>query len=161
MKNKILVTSERVFAGDISPLIYGEFIEFIDSMIPGMRAERLRDRSFAGLTPPANFYRQEKDFPQPAWSVLRIMDGRAGEGQRTDLEVAFDLDPSNPFIGRHSARIQVRRQHRALAGQKGFLGGIVQETDRLRAIVAASCPRLKLGITEWNHTGGDWGEGRA
>ena len=38
-----------------------------------------------------------------------------------------------------------------------------RETERLRAAVAASpCnPRLKLGITEWNHTGGDWGEERA
>ena len=38
-----------------------------------------------------------------------------------------------------------------------------RETEQLRAAVAASPlnPRLKLGITEWNHTGGDWGEERA
>ena len=74
MKNKIKVSRRLVFEGGISPLIYGEFIEFIDQLIPGMWAEKLRDRSFEGLTPPSVFYREEKDFPRPAWRVLKTRD---------------------------------------------------------------------------------------
>jgi len=38
-----------------------------------------------------------------------------------------------------------------------------RETERLRSLIAASPrnPGLKLGVTEWNHTARDWGEGRA
>ena len=110
IRSQIRITAERLFDGIISPLIYGEFIEFIDNLIPGMWAERLRDRSFEGVTPPSVFYRKERDFPRPAWRVLRSFDGNAGEVHRPDFDVSFDLDPSHSFVGSHSARIQVKGQ---------------------------------------------------
>ena len=126
MKSQIKVSRQQVFAGAISPLIYGEFIEFIDQLIPGMWAEMLRDRSFEGLTPPSVFYRKERDFPQPAWRVLKTLDGRTGEGQRRNFNLTFDLDLVQPFVGLRSACIRV-------SGGGNFLAGIAQDNLPLSA----------------------------
>ena len=62
MRQGIRVTRDPVFKGTISPFIYGEFVEFLNDLIPGMWAERIRDRSFEGLTMLRMFYRKERDF---------------------------------------------------------------------------------------------------
>ena len=61
MNEPVRITQDPVFDGTISPLVYGDFVEFINDLVPGMWAERLRDRSFEGVSQPAYFYRRAKD----------------------------------------------------------------------------------------------------
>jgi alpha-N-arabinofuranosidase len=124
MTSQIKITRNSVFDGTISPFIYGEFVEFLNDLIPGMWAERILDRSFAGCSQPTSFYRKEKDFPKPAWREMRLLN--AAYGSRPPFDVAFDLDSSQPFIGSQSARVRV-------GGRSGFLAGIAQDRVGVRS----------------------------
>ena len=105
---EIRVANSELFKGGISPYIYGEFIEFLNDLIPGMWAERIRDRSFEGLTNPRMFYRKESDFPKPAWKEFRVANARFGHFTKHDIaDVVFDLDERKPLVGTRSARITV------------------------------------------------------
>jgi alpha-N-arabinofuranosidase len=122
----IRVTRDPLFKGTISPFIYGEFVEFLNDLIPGMWAERIRDRSFEGLTMPRMFYRKERDFPKPAWCELKIVNAPFGRFTVHDItDVVFDRDPSSPFVGKQSARVRV-------SGTRNFLAGISQENVAVR-----------------------------
>ncbi len=88
MNSQIRITRDPVFDGTISPFIYGEFVEFLNDLIPGMWAERIRDRSFEGLSQPTMFYRKEKDFPGPAWREMRLLNTAYGLG--SPFDVLFD-----------------------------------------------------------------------
>ena len=41
MPIRITLSAEPLFEGPISPLIYGDFIEFVNDLIPAMRAEKI------------------------------------------------------------------------------------------------------------------------
>jgi alpha-N-arabinofuranosidase len=113
-----------LFDGHISPFIYGDFVEFIDDLIPGMWAERIRDRSFEGLTEPSCGYRKTKDFSKTAWREIRSL--KTACGTSPEFDVALDFDPANPFVGSRSARIRV-------TGKSGFLAGLAQDHVSVRA----------------------------
>ncbi len=98
----------------ISPLIYGEFIEYLNDMIPGMWADKLQDRSFAGFTQPAVAYRPEHRCPIFGWRAFRV--GTGPYGAPLGGDVAFDRDPVKPFVGEHSARISLKNAENCLAG---------------------------------------------
>jgi len=116
----IKVLSQKLFKEAISPFIYGEFVEFINDLIPGMWAERIRDRSFEGQTNPRMFYRKEKDFPKPAWREICIKNAPFGGFTVHDIaDVIFELDPIKPFVGTQSACIRV-------SGTRNYLAGIAQ-----------------------------------
>lgn len=126
MASRINVTRDRIFEEPISPFIYGEFVEFLNDLIPGMWAERIRDRSFEGLTMPKMYYREEKDFPKTAWRKLVVLDGLFGYSNPPNgAEVKFDLDRSRPFAGTQSARIHVSEIG-------SFLAGIAQDNVAVR-----------------------------
>jgi hypothetical protein len=101
----------------ISPMIYGEFIEFINDMIPGMWADKLQDRSFAGFADAGAVYRPAHRYPIFGWRAFRS--GLGAYGAPLAGEVAFDRDPERPFVGRQSARI-------TLSGPRNCVGGILQ-----------------------------------
>lgn len=117
------VTATPLFAAPISPLIYGEFVEFINDLIPGMWAERLRDRAFAGETVPRHVYRHALGAGSSSWRAFQASNGPYGHAPA--VELAFDLDPESPFVGARSARICVR-------GTPPFLAGIVQDRVGVR-----------------------------
>ena len=48
---RIVILPDALYEEPISPLIYGDFVEFLGELIPGMRAEKVRDRAFEGLQP--------------------------------------------------------------------------------------------------------------
>ena len=45
---RVAIVPDMLYEAPISPLIYGDFVEFLDELIPGMRAEKVRDRAFEG-----------------------------------------------------------------------------------------------------------------
>jgi alpha-L-arabinofuranosidase len=120
----ITVRAQALREEPISPLIYGEFIEFLNDMIPGMWADKLQDRSFAGLTPPAAFYRKPAAFDGPVWHAFRCATGGYGQGVAGD--VSFALDRENPFVGEQSGRI-------VYGAWPGGMGGIVQTGISVKA----------------------------
>lgn len=112
----IKISTEKLHKESISPFIYGEFVEFLNDLIRGMWAEKIRDRCFEGISQPSNFYTKEHDFIKPYWELFTCGNKRYGE--RPLVKVQFDLDPHQPFAGSQSARI-------AIGGRSG-LGGILQ-----------------------------------
>src|SRR6266550_4559969 len=48
---QIIIRSEPLHAGRISPKLFGNFVELLDDVVPGLWAEMLNDRAFAGVTP--------------------------------------------------------------------------------------------------------------
>lgn len=120
----ITVHAEALREAPISPLIYGEFIEFLNDMIPGMWADKLQDRSFAGLTPPAAFYRKLAAFDGPMWHAYRCPTGAYGQGMVGDVSFARDTD--NPFVGSQCGRI-------TYGGWPGGMGGAAQTGVAVKA----------------------------
>jgi alpha-L-arabinofuranosidase len=108
----------------ISPLIYGEFVEFLNQMIPGMWADKLQDRSFAGLTEPGGLYRLELSFHGQVWRAFRC--GEGPYGAPVTGEVAFDRDREKPFVGSQAARVR-------FTGDPGSLAGILQSGVAVKA----------------------------
>ena len=117
--------------------------------------------------------RAENGHPEPYgvryWQIGNELSGEPYE--RTLLEyidAMKDADPSVKLLAAFPSENIVN----ALAGDLDFvcphfyapdIAYAHTETARLRASIAASPenPGLKLGVTEWNHTAGDWGEQRA
>ena len=125
------VTAKPLHGGKISPFIYGEFVEFVNDLIPGMWAELLRDRSFRGQTQPLAFYNAEEEFNFPAWETFTCLNTPTGgvdyhSQPHTDSgAVTYSRDFSDPWIGEYSpvitfsgARI-MRHQAARRAGEEG------------------------------------------
>ncbi|HJT34483.1 MAG TPA: alpha-L-arabinofuranosidase C-terminal domain-containing protein [Pirellulales bacterium] len=49
------ISNRSVHDGRINPMLFGNFIELLDDLVPSMWAEMLNDRGFEGITPPANW----------------------------------------------------------------------------------------------------------
>lgn len=63
----VKVTRDALGDGRISPLQYGQFVEYLCDLVPAMWSEKLYDGSFEGLTPYAFVYLKEKDFKEQPW----------------------------------------------------------------------------------------------
>src|SRR5437879_2373101 len=131
---RITVSSEPLFDTPLSPLIYGDFIEFINDLIPGMWAEKLQDRSFEGVLQPNYVWPPGQEWRRPRWQpfVSGRLAGDRWPGQPQDLEMVdaaaqFERDPHQSFVGRQSARVQVTEG----SGQP-FVAGIAQDGIAVR-----------------------------
>src|SRR5215831_4675137 len=65
--DQIRVLDKPMCSGQISPLQYGQFVEYLCMLIPSMWAERLYDGSFEGLSPYKVAYLQQTDFREKPW----------------------------------------------------------------------------------------------
>src|SRR5437764_5577324 len=63
----IRVTRDALCPGEISPLQYGQFVEYLCDLVPGLWAEKLSDGSFEGLSPYRVAYLKETDFRAKPW----------------------------------------------------------------------------------------------
>lgn len=101
-KNNALPAPVRIsrrFAcpGKISPLQYGQFIEYLCTVVPGMWAEKLYDGSFEGLTPYKVVFLKEIDFREKSWYP-------SGAVNRAD----YTKDRTNPVSGEVCQKITAR-----------------------------------------------------
>jgi alpha-N-arabinofuranosidase len=87
-KAPLKVTSEFLRPGSISPMQYGQFIEYLCDLVPGMWAEKLYDGSFEGPTPYKFAYLRQTDFREKPWYP-------SGATNRAD----YSLDRSDPVSG--------------------------------------------------------------
>ena len=63
----VVVTREFLTPARINPFQYGQFIEYLCTLVPGMWAEKLYDGSFEGLSPYKFAYLKETDFREKPW----------------------------------------------------------------------------------------------
>lgn len=49
------IFARPLHAGRINSMLFGNFVELLDDLVPGMWAEMLNDRGFEGVTPPAKW----------------------------------------------------------------------------------------------------------
>ena len=77
--------------GRIDPKLFGNFIELLDDLVPGMWAELLNDRGFEGVVPAANwvYYDGSATFCDRAW----------------DRNADWTIETSGAFNGPRCARI--------------------------------------------------------
>src|SRR3954467_11648159 len=61
------MTTEPACAGNISPMQYGQFVEYLGALVPAMWGEKLDDGGFAGLSPYTFVYLKETDFKAKPW----------------------------------------------------------------------------------------------
>ena len=81
---------------EISPYQYGQFIEYLCDLVPGMWAEKLYDGSFEGLSPYKVAFRRQTDFKERPWYPT-------GAVNRAE----YTLDRQDPISGQVSQRIRV------------------------------------------------------
>jgi alpha-N-arabinofuranosidase len=95
-KETVRITRAPLCPGEISPFQYGQFIEYLCNLVPGMWAEKLYDGSFEGLSPYKFVFLKETDFREKPWYPT----GAVNRGE-------FVLDRANPVSGLVSQRIRV------------------------------------------------------
>ena len=66
-RTPLKVTRDFLRPGTISPMQYGQFIEYLCDLVPGMWAEKFYDGSFEGLTPYKFAYLRQTDFREKSW----------------------------------------------------------------------------------------------
>jgi alpha-L-arabinofuranosidase len=100
------IHNEPLHAGRIDPMLFGNFIELLDDVVPGMWAEMLNDRSFEGVTPAAK------------WSYF---DGKPDFCDRTwDTNKTWSIDTSHPFNGARCAKLTPSHGRPAKLTQSGL-----------------------------------------
>jgi len=102
----VVIESRPMNNGRISPMLFGNFIELLDDLVPGMWAEMLNDRSFEGITKPANwcYYDGSLDCCDRPW----------------DTNSTWTYDTDDPFNGARSARIKAELNHPGSLTQSGL-----------------------------------------
>ena len=90
-KVNTIIHSQPLHAGRIDPKLFGNFIELLDDVVPGMWAELLNDRSFEGVVPAVNwcYFDGSPDICDRQW----------------DTNATWTIDVENPFNGARSVRL--------------------------------------------------------
>ncbi len=103
---QVEVSSKPKNAARINPNLFGNFIELLEDVVPGTWAEMLNDRSFEGVTPPAN------------WCYF---DGSPTICDRQwDETGTWTYDTRSPFNGRRSVRLTATDSFPASLTQSGL-----------------------------------------
>jgi len=130
------VHPEALHAGRIDPKLFGNFVELLDDVVPGMWAEMLNDRSFEGILPAAR------------WSYY---DGTLNICDRPwDTNTTWQIETGNAFNGARSARLEsaaepARLTQSGLVVRKGMpyrFSGYLRADPGVEAVVSlkASLP---------------------
>ncbi len=87
-------------------MLFGNFIELLDDLCPGMYAEMLNDRGFEGVRPPANwvYYDGSPTFCDRQW----------------DRGTDWEIETKDPFNGPRCARITAHGGRAAELTQSGL-----------------------------------------
>jgi alpha-N-arabinofuranosidase len=87
-------------------MLFGNFVELLDDVVPGMWAEMLNDRSFEGVTRAAkwSYYDGKPDFCDREW----------------DRNPSWSYDTNSSFNGARSARFTATRRQPATLTQSGL-----------------------------------------
>jgi alpha-L-arabinofuranosidase len=125
----ITVTSLPLHAGRVSPLLYGGFIELLDDLVPGMRAEMLNDRKFGGIEPAtaSYYYTGAPNVCDRPWNASET----------------WRMDADGPFPGIRSVRLSPRIGRDASLSQSG-LAVRAGMTYRFQAVLRGDTPWMRV-----------------
>jgi alpha-N-arabinofuranosidase len=96
-QSPLKVTRDFLHPGTINPMQYGQFIEYLCDLVPGMWAEKIYDGSFEGLTPYKFAYLRQTDFREKPWYP-------SGSVNRA----AYSLDRHEPISGTVCQKIDAK-----------------------------------------------------
>jgi alpha-N-arabinofuranosidase len=101
-----VIHAEPLHAGRINPMLFGNFIELLDDLAPGMWAEMLNDRSFEGIIPAANwsYFDGKPDFCDRPWITNE----------------SWSIDTAQPFNGARCAKLSALPSRPARLTQSGL-----------------------------------------
>jgi alpha-L-arabinofuranosidase len=101
-----VIQNEPLHTGRIDPMLFGNFIELLDDLVPGMWAEMLNDRSFEGVIPAAHwsYFDGKPDFCDRLW----------------DTNETWSIDTAHPFNGARCAKLTASHKHPAMLTQSGL-----------------------------------------
>jgi alpha-N-arabinofuranosidase len=127
------IPAKPLHDGRIRPTLFGNFIELLDDLVPGMRAEMLNDRGFEGVVPAANWV---------------YFDGSPTLCDREwDKSTDWAIETKGAFNGARCARLTVRPGRASDLTQSG-LAVTVGETYHLSAYVRTEGDvRLETALT--------------
>jgi alpha-N-arabinofuranosidase len=127
-----VIHAEPLNQGKLSPKLFGNFVELLDDVVPGMWAEMLNDRSFEGVVP--------------------MRDGVYYDGSPTTCDREWDrndtwaFDADRPFRGSRSAKMTASPGSSASLSQSGlsaksgmeyaFSGYFRADNPKLKAVVS-------------------------
>lgn len=106
IKATVFIDGTNANGGRIDPKLFGNFIELLDDVAPGMWAEMLNDRSFEGVTKLSSwcYYTGEPDFCDREW----------------DTNSTWNYDTENPFNGKRGVRLRSSSKQNASLTQSGL-----------------------------------------
>ena len=101
------ISSKPLHDGRINPMLFGNFIELLDDLCPGMWAEMLNDRGFEGVIPPAKWvdYDGSPTFCDRTW----------------DKSKDWSIETVGAFNGPRCARITARDDRAIGLTQSGLV----------------------------------------
>jgi alpha-N-arabinofuranosidase len=154
---RVRISARPEHAGRISRYLFGSFIELLDDLVPGMRAQMLNDRGFDGVQPRANwcYYTGEPNTCDREW----------------DRNDTWAYDNVKPLVGPRSAKLMPRKGRPAsltqpgLATKKGmaylFSGHLRSQGPdvRARAILKSQLPDgkwMEFGSCPLPRAAGEW-----
>ncbi len=90
-RTNAVIRAEAIPGGRVEPTLFGNFMELLDDVVPGSRAELLNDRSFAGVVPTADwvYYDGSLDICDRQW----------------DTNATWSYDTENPFNGSRCVKL--------------------------------------------------------
>ena len=93
-------------SGTISPMLFGNFIELLDDVVPGMWAEMLNDRCFEGIAPMHNglYYDGAQDICDRDW----------------DTNATWSFDTAEVFSSTRSGKLASTGTNMACITQSGL-----------------------------------------
>ena len=127
-----LIHAEPLNKGKVSPKLFGNFVEILNDVVPGMWAEMLNDRSFEGVTPTHDgiYFDGSPDACDREW----------------DPNESWAFDAKDAFRGLRSAKMTASRESPAILTQSGlsaksgmgyaFSGYFRADDPRLTAVVS-------------------------
>jgi len=100
------ISSKPLHDGRINPRLFGNFIELLDDLCPGMWAEMLNDRGFEGVVPPAKwvYYDGSPTFCDLGWDKTKV----------------WTVETAGAFNGPRCARITGRNDRAVGLSQSGL-----------------------------------------
>ncbi len=109
-----VITRDFLRPGKINPYQYGQFIEYLCTMVPAMWAEKLFDGSFEGLSPYKVAYLKETDFRERPWYPSGATNRAKFERDRT-THVSGDVSYKIASIGETPCTVSIAQDGIAIA----------------------------------------------
>ena len=137
------ILAKPLHAGHINPMLFGNFIELLDDLVPGMWAEMLNDRGFEGVIPPETwvYYDGAPTFCDRRWNPTRDWSN--------ETNGAWNGSRSARVVGRESQRVGLTQS--GLFVQRGaryhFSGYLRSDGSplRIQVLLEAQLPDGRFG----------------